>query len=68
MLISVGNADTIETERQRQMHMVSQFITMGFDLANEVELDGLTWAREEAFGSIDIPVNNTVIRYFHDIV
>ena len=39
----------------------------GADLGEESQVDDLTRATEEAFGGVDILVNNAVIRYFHTI-
>lgn len=39
----------------------------GADLGVEAEVDALTKATEDAFGGVDILVNNAVIRYFHTI-
>ena len=68
MLNGFGDAKAIEAERQRlaDAHQVSVQYN-GADLGDEAELDGLTKAAEDAFGGIDILINNAVIRYFHDI-
>ncbi len=68
MLNGFGDARAIEVERQRleNAHGVSVAYN-GADLSDEGALDSLTQAAEDAFGSIDILVNNAVIRYFHGI-
>ncbi len=68
MLNGFGDASAIEAQRQR---LAAQYgvsvLYNGADLAVEAELDGLTKAAEDAFGGVDILVNNAVIRYFHEI-
>lgn len=68
MLNGFGDADAIEAERARlaDEHGVSVQYN-GADLSKEAEVDALCNATEEAFGGIDILINNAVIRYFHGI-
>ena len=68
MLNGFGEAGTIEADRaaMAEEHGVEVRYN-GADLGVESDVDALTRATEEAFGSVDILVNNAVIRYFHDI-
>lgn len=68
MLNGFGDADAIERNRaaMAEEHGVSVHYN-GADLGNESQVDYLTRATEEVFGSVDILVNNAVIRYFHSI-
>lgn len=68
MLNGFGDPAEIESTRQRlsETHGVSVEYC-GADLAKEEEVDALTNAATEAFGQIDILINNAVIRYFHGI-
>lgn len=69
MLNGFGDANAIEQERKRLAddHGV-KVAYCGADLGVESECDTLTKAAEDAFGQVDILVNNAVIRYFHNIV
>ena len=68
MLNGFGDADAIEKDRAAlaEEHGVDVRYN-GADLAMESDVDALTRATEDAFGSVDILVNNAVIRYFHNI-
>lgn len=68
MLNGFGKDDAIERDRSAmaEEHGVEVRYS-GSDLSVEDEVDALTRATEDAFGSVDILVNNAVIRYFHDI-
>jgi len=68
MLNGFGDADAIEAARKglADAHGVSVAYS-GSDLSKEDEVDALTKATEDAFGEIDILINNAVIRYFHGI-
>lgn len=68
MLNGFGDADVIEVARQglADEHGVSVAYCSS-DLSKEDEVDALTKAAEDAFGGIDILINNAVIRYFHGI-
>jgi 3-hydroxybutyrate dehydrogenase len=68
MLNGFGDADAIEALRQElaDEHGVS-VAYCGSDLSKEDEVDALTKAMEDAFGGVDILINNAVIRYFHGI-
>ncbi|MGK0169840.1 MAG: 3-hydroxybutyrate dehydrogenase [Gammaproteobacteria bacterium] len=68
MLNGFGDANAIESERARLAREHGADVRYnGADLAHEHEVDALTRATEDAFGGIDILVNNAVIRYFHHI-
>jgi 3-hydroxybutyrate dehydrogenase len=68
MLSGFGEADAIEAERQRLADTYEGDIAYhGADLGQEDEVDALSRAAEDAFGGIDILVNNAVIRHFHSI-
>ena len=68
MLNGFGEADVIEATRQglADEHGVSVAYCSS-DLSKEDEVDALTKETEDAFGGIDILINNAVIRYFHGI-
>ncbi|MBT5496986.1 MAG: SDR family oxidoreductase [Alphaproteobacteria bacterium] len=68
MLNGFGDADAIEATRQglADEHGVSVAYCSS-DLSKEDEVDALTKETEDAFGGIDILINNAVIRYFHGI-
>jgi len=68
MLNGFGDADAIEVTRQglADEHGVSVAYCSS-DLSKEDEVDSLTKEAEDAFGGIDILINNAVIRYFHGI-
>lgn len=68
MLNGFGEDDAIEKDRAAiaEEHGVEVRYN-GADLGVEGEVDALTRATENAFGSVDILINNAVIRYFHDI-
>jgi len=68
MLSGFGDAATINAERDRmaKQHNVSVAYNAA-DLGKESDCDALADATIEAFGAIDILVNNAVIRYFHGI-
>ena len=68
MLNGFGDADAIEKDRAAlaEEHGVDVRYN-GADLGMESDVDALTRATEDAFGSVDILVNNAVIRYFHNI-
>ena len=68
MLNGFGDAAAIEQKRaaMEEQHGVTVRYN-GADLGVESQVDDLTRATEEAFGSVDILVNNAVIRYFHSI-
>jgi 3-hydroxybutyrate dehydrogenase len=68
MLSGFGEADAIEAERKRLADTYSVSVAYNpADLGKEEDVDGLFQAAEKAFGSVDILVNNAVIRYFHQI-
>ncbi|MFT5445732.1 MAG: 3-hydroxybutyrate dehydrogenase [Gammaproteobacteria bacterium] len=68
MLNGFGDAAQIESTRQALANSCGVSVAYhGADLAQEAEIDALTDATVEAFGGIDILVNNAVIRYFHGI-
>ena len=68
MLNGFGDVGAIEKDRAAlaEEHGVDVRYN-GADLAMESDVDALTRATEDAFGSVDILVNNAVIRYFHNI-
>lgn len=68
MLNGFGDAEEIEAARKglADAHGVSVAYCSS-DLSKEDEVDALTKATEDAFGGIDILINNAVIRYFHSI-
>ena len=68
MLNGFGDVGGIEKDRAAlaEEHGVDVRYN-GADLAMESDVDALTRATEDAFGSVDILVNNAVIRYFHNI-
>lgn len=68
MLNGFGEADAIEGERRRLAESYGVEVAYnGADLGKEAEVDGLFQAAEEAFGAVDILINNAVIRHFHQI-
>ena len=68
MLNGFGHAAQIESTRQELAERCGVSVAYhGADLAQEAEVDALTDATAEAFGGVDILVNNAVIRYFHSI-
>ena len=68
MLNGFGDAAEIESARQALAERCGvPVLYNGADLANEAEIDALTEATADAFGGIDILVNNAVIRYVHSI-
>ena len=68
MLNGFGDAGQIESTRRELADRCGVSVAYhGADLAQETEIDALTDATAEAFGGIDILVNNAVIRYFHGI-
>lgn len=65
-----GFGDAAEIERKRASIAAESGVAVKFhgaDLADEAQVDDLTKSTQDAFGSIDILVNNAVIRYFHTI-
>lgn len=68
MLNGFGDAEQIESTRQALADSCGVSVAYnGADLAQEADIDALTGATVDAFGSVDILVNNAVIRYFHGI-
>ncbi|HAT34700.1 MAG TPA: beta-D-hydroxybutyrate dehydrogenase [Rhodospirillaceae bacterium] len=68
MLNGFGDGDEIEAERKRLADTYNVDVAYnGADLGKEDQVDALFKATEEAFGAVDILVNNAVIRYFHAI-
>jgi len=65
-----GLGDAEEIERTRASIEADTGATVKFhgaDLSDEGQVDDLTRTAIDAFGSVDILVNNAVIRYFHTI-
>ncbi|NKB58081.1 MAG: SDR family NAD(P)-dependent oxidoreductase [Alphaproteobacteria bacterium] len=68
MMNGFGDADEIERKRASIEADTGATVKFhGADLSDENQLDDLTSSAVDAFGSVDILVNNAVIRYFHDI-
>jgi 3-hydroxybutyrate dehydrogenase len=68
MLNGFGDSQVIEAARQQLADTYGVGVAYhGADLADDTEIDALTSATKEAFGAVDILVNNAVIRYFHSI-
>jgi len=68
MLNGFGNADAIEAERIRLAGEYGVSVAYcGADLSKENDCEMLTKVAQDAFGQIDILINNAVIRYFHAI-
>ena len=68
MLNGFGDADEIETLRAGMEAEYGVSVRYhGADLADAAQIDALVDETIAAFGSVDILVNNAVIRYFHKI-
>ena len=68
MLNGFGDAGDIERNRAAMETETGATVCYhGADLAEEDQVDDLTRHTEAEFGSVDILVNNAVIRYFHSI-
>lgn len=68
MLSGFGDPEAIERNRAAMAAETGAEVRYhGADLADADQVDALTRATDEAFGSVDILVNNAVIRYFHSI-
>lgn len=68
ILNGFGDADAIEAERKRLAETYKVEVAYnGADLSQEDQVDALFAAAEEAFGGVDILINNAVFRHFHSI-
>ena len=68
MLNGFGDVEAIEKQRKRLSDEYDVDVAYcPADLGVESECNTLTSAAEDAFGQVDILVNNAVIRYFHNI-
>ncbi len=68
MMNGFGDAGEIERKRASiEAETGANVRFHGADLAEESQVDDLFRSAEDAFGSVDILVNNAVIRYFHTI-
>ncbi len=68
MMCGFGDADEIEAKRASiEADTGASVRYHNADLADADQIDDLARAVEDAFGSIDILVNNAVIRYFHSV-
>ena len=68
MLSGFGEMAAIEAERERLARQYGVSVAYNpADLSEEADCDSLVEATVGAFGSVDILVNNAVIRYFHGI-
>lgn len=68
MLNGFGDADAIDRERGRLADAYGVSVAYSdADLGEEAACDRLVDATQDAFGPVDILINNAVIRYFHGI-
>jgi 3-hydroxybutyrate dehydrogenase len=68
MMNGFGDRNEIERKRASIADDTGAAVKFhGADLADEDQIDDLTQYAEDEFGSVDILVNNAVIRYFHSI-
>ena len=68
MLNGFGDEEAIEKQRKRLSDEYDVDVAYcSANLGVESECNTLTSAAEDAFGQVDILVNNAVIRYFHNI-